>query len=498
MTSLAGTMRRRGASEAAILAALVEENTRCDPPLDLAELKGIARSMARYQPKPIKAANRRPGEQCQAAAKEFIDGKTFIPPRLGRHILEQIPFLNLTKEKTTGHLHSYHDGVYLRDGAARVAELAGAILGDAYRDNRAEETIRWLEMKARMDPERANRHDGLVNVRNGMLDWQSGQLLPHDPEYLSTIQIPTEFDPGARCPQIETFLLTTLPDDCIEMTLEWLGYLLIPSTKQQKALMVVGPGENGKSTFLDFIRLFLGAQNVSGIPLQELAEHRFKRAELQGKLVNMFADLDAAALERSSYFKMIVTGDEIDAERKYGHPFTFKPFSRLIFSANAMPASYDRSKAFYRRWLIVPFPNCFEGDDADRDMLNKITTSQELSGLLNLAIEYLRKLTARGYFDEPATVVKAMNIYKQTSDPMAAFLEECCYTDDDKVLEVGKTALYEAYTEYCDNAKARYIEPRADFNSRLQEMYPMMIEHRKRVDERRIAFWRGGPGLLEP
>jgi hypothetical protein len=50
LASLAGTMRRRGMSEAAILAALREENRRCEPPLDDDELARIAGSVARYAP----------------------------------------------------------------------------------------------------------------------------------------------------------------------------------------------------------------------------------------------------------------------------------------------------------------------------------------------------------------------------------------------------------------------------------------------------------------
>lgn len=49
LTSLAGTMRRRGMSEPAIAAALVAENSaRCIPPLPEAEVERIARSVARY------------------------------------------------------------------------------------------------------------------------------------------------------------------------------------------------------------------------------------------------------------------------------------------------------------------------------------------------------------------------------------------------------------------------------------------------------------------
>ncbi len=51
LTSLAGAMRKRGSSEAGILAGIQRENEdRCDPPLADAELRTIARSICRYAP----------------------------------------------------------------------------------------------------------------------------------------------------------------------------------------------------------------------------------------------------------------------------------------------------------------------------------------------------------------------------------------------------------------------------------------------------------------
>jgi hypothetical protein len=54
LASLAGTMRRRGMGQAAILAALLEENsTRCQPPLPEADVRRVASSVARYAPASI-------------------------------------------------------------------------------------------------------------------------------------------------------------------------------------------------------------------------------------------------------------------------------------------------------------------------------------------------------------------------------------------------------------------------------------------------------------
>jgi hypothetical protein len=70
LASLAGTMRRRGFSREAIAAALrVENEARCDPPLDAAEVDGIAERIARYAPTAVPGAC---GNRCARPAHKVI------------------------------------------------------------------------------------------------------------------------------------------------------------------------------------------------------------------------------------------------------------------------------------------------------------------------------------------------------------------------------------------------------------------------------------------
>lgn len=63
LASLAGTMRRRGMGEAAITAALLQENlSSCDPPLAEGEVHGIAASIARYAPQHATVALQPPAD----------------------------------------------------------------------------------------------------------------------------------------------------------------------------------------------------------------------------------------------------------------------------------------------------------------------------------------------------------------------------------------------------------------------------------------------------
>jgi putative DNA primase/helicase len=54
-------------------------------------------------------------------------------------------------------------------------------------------------------------------------------------------------------------------------------------------------------------------------------------------------------------FKAITAGDQISAERKFHPEFMFRPYCRLLFSANKPPLSGDADSAFFDRWYVLPF-----------------------------------------------------------------------------------------------------------------------------------------------
>ena len=149
-------------------------------------------------------------------------------------------------------------------------------------------------------------------------------------------------------------------------------------------------------------------------------------AELYGKLANIFADLPNKRLQSSSMFKTLVSGDRITAERKHEHPFAFRNHAKLIFSANALPGSNDRTYAFYRRWLIIPFEQTFNGKRAILPRSRPAhQTQSELPGILNYALEGAQRLYANGDFTETEHTRKAKADYQRSNDSVQAFVEEC-------------------------------------------------------------------------
>src|SRR5262249_21334474 len=151
----------------------------------------------------------------------------------------------------------------------------------------------------------------VINVRNGLLEWRTGILRPHSPDVLTTNQLPVTWNPEATAPRTLQFFREVLPLDAIELIEEVTGYSLFARNPFRKAVMLLGPGGNGKSVLLRQISNLLGSDNVSSVPLQALSEDRFSAADLFGKLANICGDLDARTIERTDLFKQVTGGDVI-------------------------------------------------------------------------------------------------------------------------------------------------------------------------------------------
>jgi len=408
----------------------------------------------------------------------LADDGSFNPVLLGRQLKKQA-HLRLGEDQR---LWRYVNGVYRPDGDKWVEAQARELLDEDYRPNRASATLAWC--RAELTSLRVSDDLRFINVQNGLLDWRTGTLHPHSPDVASMVQLPVEYHPEAKCPTVGAFLRQVLPKDAHWSALEIAGLLLIPEPKYRKAMMLLGDGDNGKSTFLHLVRSLLGNENVTHHPLQAFGDSRFSAADLYGRLANICGDLDARALRRGDLFKVIVGGsDRINAEFKFGQTFSFVPRARLVFSANEAPATADQTPAYFGRWVVVPFPNKFvKGENMDEDLPQKLTAPEELSGFLNLALKGLRRLTARGYFEESASMRQAGASYRAKADTVAGFVRDCCVVAPDEV--VGRSYLHKVYTQWCKNSNRHPISAQR-FNDHLPTLAPV------EVFKSGVEKWRG-------
>ncbi len=394
-------------------------------------------------------------------------------------------------------LYRYTNGVYRPDGEAHVRRRVKALLeawglAKEWTPTRADAVVEYLTVDAPRLWERPPIDR--LNVVNGIitLDGNTFDLLPHSPDFLSSVQIPVSYDPYATCPAWDRFIAEVFPEDAHTVAFELVAYGMTPDAPSQTAILLTGEGANGKSTFLRAVIALLGSGNCAGHSLHRLEGDRFAVAGLVGKLANICADLPSRDLEQTSIFKAITGGDMVMAERKFREAFEFRPFCKLLFSANHLPRSADATFAFFRRWLVLPFTRTF-GEQGERaaakpeDLDARLADPRELSGVLNKAIGAVKGLRERG-FTVSASMREAWTEFRGTTDPLAIWLDAA--TVESPAVLVSKDALRTTYYGHC-NAQSLPTPSAKAFGQALMRLRPHVEEAQRTIGGKVTWVWLG-------
>ena len=331
----------------------------------------------------------------------------------------------------------------------------------------------------------------LINLKNGIFDIRTKKLIPHDPKYLFFTKIPVNYDPNVDCPVIKKYLSEVLDEEQILIIQEWFGYALYREYFIKKALICVGEGDTGKSTLIRLFNALLGKNNISGVSLQSISSDKFSGSNLYNKHINLYDDLSFKDINDNGGFKIATGGGVMTGEKKFGDQFVFINYSKLTFACNKIPDVKESSDdAYFSRWIVIFFNVVIDPDNQDRQLVHKMTTEEELSGLLNFALEGLERLLKNQKFsyDKNVNEIKTEMLRSASSTARFAFdgIEEA--TGE----WVSKEDLYQAYKEYTHNNKIPVVSPKA-FGGKLPMLAPYIIDFKPKDptnEKKQITAWR--------
>ena len=184
--------------------------------------------------------------------------------------------------------------------------------------------------------------------------------------------------------------------------------------------------------------------------IQDLgSKNPFQIAPLYGKLANIRDDLSKDVIYSAGKLKELTGGFQVQGERKFADQFNFENYAYLIFTCNSLPPIGEDDEGFFVRVIVRNFTKKFGGHDKpDRDLINKLTTPEELSGILNWALVGYQRLKENGWnFSNEITTNQVAQDYKRLSDPVWAFAEDCLIEESDQA--ETKENLYLAFKDFC-------------------------------------------------
>jgi len=378
--------------------------------------------------------------------------------------IESNNFIYTTKDDIKSEMWVYSKGVYVPQGKSYVREFCRKILEETYTTQLANGVISKIEADTFIEHDKFFRtnYPEEVPLLNGVLNIRTRELSEHTPSKIFFNKIPVEYLPDEDCPKILEHLSNVLnSEEDVKVLLELFGYLLLKEYKIEKAIMFVGFGRNGKSKTIELMKRFLGPENCSSLPLRALTEESFSLSELFGKMANLAADLSRTDLKETGMIKSLIGRDTIQAKRKYLRDLNFVNYAKMTFAANDLPKIYDTTDGFWTKWVLIEFPYKFVNQNVydangeeerkmwkimDPDIIEKLTSPGELSGLLNYALEGLDRLLKNKDFSYSKSTKEVKDMWIRKSDSFTAF----CYDhlNEDNEGTISKKILRRVYHKY--------------------------------------------------
>lgn len=370
----------------------------------------------------------------------------------------------------------YKEGIYVPEARTFIKEKCREMLAEAHTTHLANEVIAKIEADTYIDEKeffnKQNKQPYLLPVQNGLLDLKTRGLHPYTHRIPYFNKINARYDEKASCPQFKKFLEEITENTTDRAVIqEIFGFCLIREYKYEKAFMLHGAnGRNGKSKLLEVLRTFLGVQNVSSKSIQALEQDPFEKNGLHNKLANIASDITAEGIKQTGVFKELTGRDTINANRKFKEHIEFVNYAKMIFACNEIPHVNTESDAFWLRWVIINFPYQFLSKELiamkseeekqhvkeqDPELSKKLTTQEEIDGILLFALEGLDRLEQKGDFSkvEPPNELKVKWLRKSNS--VAAFLQD--QTEDSYGDYILKSDFVKEYTAYCRKHRVKSL-----------------------------------------
>jgi len=337
----------------------------------------------------------------------------------------------------------------------KVNQVLDALAASVHEQARTNAPL-WIgELEHADDPTK------LIACRNGLLNLETRELLPHTPHLFNVNSLPFDYDANAPTypPQWMKFLRELWPGDedgkRARLALQGMfGLMLTLDTSYQKIFAIIGPKRSGKGTVGRVLRSLLGKENVAGPTLASIST----QFGLEPCINKQAAIISDARLGKNSNLQVIaerllsISGeDALTIDRKYKSAWTGQLGLRFLILSNELPQIPDAAGAIASRFIIWMLTTSFYGKE-DLTLTEKLLT--ELPGILNWALAGLYRLRNRGYFQMPKASLAAIRQLEDLASPVRAFLRDWCDLTDPNATANVKI-LYKAYRYWSDERGMR-------------------------------------------
>ncbi len=290
-----------------------------------------------------------------------------------------------------------------------------------------------------------------IQFNKEIVDIETGERLEAKSKYFITNPIPWDLGKCEDTPNIDRIFEEWVGKNHVQTLYEIIAYCLLCDYPINRLFCLIGPGMNGKSKYLELLRKFVGDYNVCSTELDTLLLSRFEITRLHKKLVCQMGETNFNEMSRTAILKQLTGKDLIGFEYKNKGLFEDVNYAKILISTNNLPVTTDKTIGFYRRWLIIDFPNQFT---EKKDILSEIP-EVEYNNLCLKCIAVLFDLLKRREFTNEGTIEDRIKKFEDKSNPFKKFFDEYVIEDFDSF--ISKNDFLKRLNEWCKENRFRNL-----------------------------------------
>lgn len=368
----------------------------------------------------------------------------------------------------------YRNAGDIEDESDRKAVVKYALQSESNQRIRA--MIESAQAELPVTPDVFDADPFLFNAANGCVDLGTGDLREHRRGDMLMKASPVVYrdDMFAKCERWLAFLDRIMGGnvEMIEALQRCVGYSLTGDVSEQVMFILYGTGANGKSTFIETIKVLLGdyaasaqfSSFVAGRGDSESDKPRSDLARLVGARFVSASEGETGSRLSESWIKQMTGGDTVTVRRLHELPFEFKPQFKLWLSTNHKPEIKGTDLAIWRRIRLIPFEVTIPVEEQDRTLAQRLR--KELPGILAWAVQGCLDWQKHG-LAMPEKVTAATEDYREEQDILGDWFSERAELDPDA--EETAAELYRSYTNWVEEQGGGKPISRRAVGDRLRE-----------------------------
>ena len=403
----------------------------------------------------------------------FTTGARFDHNEFANWILNESGEHFATMEDS-GDVYKYEGGIYKPHGQNHVYRMVDTIMASCLSTNRGKsEVMGHIRARSIADRESFDTDKALMNLDNGLYNMRTGEFMSHTPKYMSFRKSTVVYDPAAECPNIDKFIGEVVEPHRVQTIYEMAGYALMSRKTMKRGFILHGQSNTGKTQLMNLFTNFVGMDSVCTVTPTALARDPHAAAGLFGKMLNVVDDLGVTPLLETGILKSLIGEGAVTSNGKNQPAFSFVPQVLVMWGCNQIPKTEDPN--IRDKFDILKFNNVFDGDKRNLNLINEITTNEELSGFFNKAVAAIREALKKGTFTGSGSIEDRNTAWNYNSTPISMFVDTRCSKNDGNALS-PKDAFYKKYVQWANsehitpekkNVVKKYLESIAVFSVKV-------------------------------